>query len=167
MFLEPSRPHSVIFGMHSLWVIVDDLAVQFILVRNALIGLEVEVQYRHRKGQPGPWWRDNRPLVRAASNKRISDYIDPQALPAQLSEHPFCVCVHLLSGQLQTLAQVSDCRPQVTTLCLGRRLKRTEVEKPLCGMREWYSPCSSGINECWKSHFIVSQVLQNLRKSKK
>lgn len=146
MFLEPSRPHSVIFGMHSLWVIVDDLAVQFILVRNALIGLEVEVQYRHREGQPGPWWRDNRPLVRAASNKRISDYTDPQALPAQLSEHPFCVCMHLLSGQLQTLAQVSKWllghRP---VHCLGRRFKRTEGGKAIMWnawvifpMFQWY-----------------------------
>lgn len=85
-FLELGGHPGGVGGAHSLGVVVDYLAVQFVLMRDALVGLEVEVQHRHGEGKPGPGRRDDGSLIGAGSKKAISD---PQVLSS-----PLRVCPH-------------------------------------------------------------------------
>lgn len=84
-FLELGGHPGGVGGAHSLGVVVDYLAVQFVLMRDALVGLEVEVQHRHGEGKPGPGRRDDGPLIGAGSKKAISD---PQVLSSPLRVRP-------------------------------------------------------------------------------
>lgn len=43
-FLEPRRQHGTL-STHGLGVVAGDLAIQFVLVRDAVVGLKVEVKH--------------------------------------------------------------------------------------------------------------------------
>ena len=123
-------------------------------MRNALVGLEVQVQHRHREGKHRSRWRDNRPLIGAGSKRAISEYTNlPNPFNSAHKEHPFCasICMPSLSIPAVCLMLEASAREAPTVIPTStpdkKELKCRKMERQLSRLCNWYSPYPSSINK--------------------
>lgn len=101
IFFKERWHNSIIFGLCSLQIVVDHLPVQFVLMVNIFVWLQIQVKYRDWKCESWLRRQNNRPLFWTASQKRttsksckanlISYFLPPPKKNKKLaSVHSYC-----------------------------------------------------------------------------